>query len=71
MATNPIQKKTRNSFMLGMLVMFILMGIVVAVLAYMIVTLKEAENDRLARQKNAYIVSETISSGNSVDSSML
>lgn len=71
MATNPIQKKTRNSFMLGMLVMFILMGIVVAVLAYMIVTFKEAENDRLARQKNAYIVSETISSGNSVDSSML
>ena len=71
MATNPIQKKTRNSFMRGMLVMFILMGIVVAVLAYMIVTLKEAENDRLARQKNAYIVSETISSGNSVDSSML
>lgn len=71
MATNPIQKKTRNSFMLGMLVMFILMGIVVAVLAYMIVTLKQAENDRLARQKNAYIVSETISSGNSVDSSML
>lgn len=71
MATNPIQKKTRNSFMLGMLVMFILMGIVVAVLAYMIVTLKQAENDRLARQKNAYIVSESISSGNSVDSSML
>lgn len=71
MATNPIQKKTRNSFMLGMLVMFILMGMVVAVLAYMIVTLKQAENDRLARQKNAYIVSETISSGNSVDSSML
>ncbi len=71
MATNPIQKKTRNSFMLGMLVMFILMGMVVAVLAYMIVTLKQAENDRLARQKNAYIVSESISSGNSVDSSML
>ena len=71
MATNPIQKKTRNSFMLGMLVMFILMVIVVAVLAYMIVTLKQAENDRLARQKNAYIVSESISSGNSVDSSML
>ena len=71
MATNPIQKKTRNSFMLGMLVMFILMGMVVAVLAYMIVTLKQAENDRLARQKNAYVVSESISSGNSVDSSML
>lgn len=71
MAINPIQKKTRNSFILGMLLMFILMGVIVAVLAYMIVNLKQEENNRLAAQKTAYIVSSDVGSGNNLDSSTL
>lgn len=71
MATNPIQKKARNSFILGMLLMFILMGVVVAVLTYMIINLKQAENDRLAKLKTAYVLNSSVASGNTLDSSML
>ena len=71
MARNPMQKKTRNSFILGMLVMFIVMGLIVAVLAYMIINLKQAENERLAKQKTVYVLSTPVASGNNVDASML
>lgn len=71
MATNPIQKKTRNSFLLGMLVMFIIMGLVVALLAYMLLNMKKAENERLAKQKSVYVLSSAVSSGNSIDAGNL
>ena len=32
MATNPMQRKARNSFLLGMLVMLLISGIVIALL---------------------------------------
>ena len=32
MATNPMQRKARNSFLLGMLVMLLITGIVIAIL---------------------------------------
>ena len=32
MATNPMQRKARNSFLLGMLVMLLILGIVIALL---------------------------------------
>ncbi len=71
MATNPIQKKTRNSFLLGMLVMFIIMGLVVALLAYMLLNMKKAENERLAKQKTVYVLGSAVSSGNSIDAGNL
>ena len=39
MAKNPMQKKTRNSFIFGALMMFVIMGLVSAVLAYMLIQL--------------------------------
>ena len=71
MATNPIQKKTRNSFLLGMIIMFIIMGLVVALLAYMLLNMKKAENERLAKQKTVYVLGSAVSSGNSIDAGNL
>lgn len=71
MAKNPMQKKTRNSFIFGALMMFIIMGLVSAVLAYMLIQLKSAENDRVAKQKSVFVMTSSVASGNAVDSSML
>lgn len=71
MATNPIQKKTRNSFLLGMLVMFVIMGIVVAGLAYIILNMKKAESERLAKLKSVYVLKTAVTSGNVIDVGML
>lgn len=71
MAKNPMQKKTRNSFIFGALMMFVIMGLVSAVLAYMLIQLKSAENDRVAKQKSVFVMTSSVASGNAVDSSML
>lgn len=71
MAKNPMQKKTRNSFIFGALMMFVIMGLVSAVLAYMLVQLKSAENNRVAKQKSVFVMTSSVASGNAVDSSML
>ncbi len=71
MAKNPMQKKTRNSFIFGALMMFVIMGLVSAVLAYMLIQLKSAENNRVAKQKSVFVMTSSVASGNAVDSSML
>lgn len=71
MAKNPMQKKTRNSFIFGALMMFVIMGLVSAVLAYMLIQLKSEENNRVAKQKSVFVMISSVASGNAVDSSML
>lgn len=71
MAKNPMQKKTRNSFIFGALMMFVIMGLVSAVLAYMLIQLKSTENDRVANQKSVFVLTSSVASGNTVDSTML
>lgn len=71
MAKNPMQKKTRNSFIFGALMMFVIMGLVSAVLAYMLIQLKSEENNRVAKQKSVFVMTSSVASGNAVDSSML
>ena len=51
--------------------MFVIMGLVSAVLAYMLIQLKSAENDRVAKQKSVFVMTSSVASGNAVDSSML
>ena len=43
MATNPMQGKARNSFLLGMLVMLIITGIIIAILFIQLTNIKKAE----------------------------
>lgn len=43
MATNPMQRKARNSFILGVLVTFVIMAMIVALLLVQLKKMKEAE----------------------------
>lgn len=71
MATNPMQKKARNSFILGILVAVIVMGLVVAFLLMQLMNLKEAENERVSRLVTVYALNSNIKSGDTIDISRL
>ena len=52
MATNPMQRKARNSFLLGMLVMLLISGIIIALLFMQLMnkTKKEKESQNVKRK---------------------
>lgn len=67
---NPMQKKSRRSFLLGILVAVIIMGIVVAILLMQIMKMQEAEQERLDSLVVAYALKQDVKSGDVVDSTM-
>lgn len=71
MATNPMQKKARNSFILGILVTVVVMGLIVALLLMQLMKLKDEEAERQARLVSVYALNTDVKSGDTVDASML
>lgn len=71
MATNPMQKKARSSFILGILVTVVVMGLIVALLLMQLMKLKEAEEERIARLVSVYALNIDVKSGDTIDVSML
>ena len=63
MAVNPMQRKARQSFLLGMVVMLVIAAIVVAILFMQIMKLKDAESATAAASKKVYVVKSDIKSG--------
>ena len=49
MATNPMQRKARNSFILGMLVMLVICGVIIAFLFIQITNLNK-KNKKINKQ---------------------
>ena len=68
MATNPMQRKARNSFLLGMLVMLLISGAVIAFLVLRLVSISNEEKKQEAAQKNVYILKGDIKAGQVIDS---
>ncbi|MGN1326987.1 MAG: hypothetical protein ACI4VQ_02725 [Clostridia bacterium] len=71
MATNPMQKKARNSFILGILVTVVVMGLIVALLLVQLMKIKEEEEERQARLVSVYALNTDVKSGDTIDISML
>ena len=67
---NPMQKKSRRSFLLGILVAVLIMGIVVAILLMQIMRMQQAEEERLNSLVSAYVLTQDVKSGDAVDASM-
>lgn len=68
---NPMQREARNSFILGILVAVVIMGIVVALLLVQLMQLKQAENERMASLVRVYILNQDVKSGETITSTML
>ena len=66
MATNPMQRRARNSFLVGFLVALIIMAVIVIGLLYKIQGLNEDFEKLKALQKQVYIASDYLQSGTEI-----
>lgn len=71
MATNPMQKKARSSFILGVLITFLIMAVIVGLLLYQLKKMKDEEDARKAQQVIAYALNTDVKSGDSIDANKL
>lgn len=66
MTANPMQRKARNSFLLGILVTVLIMGLIVALLLWQIIKMKDQENERIQNSKQVYALKSDVKSGDTV-----
>ena len=66
MAVNPMQRKARQSFLLGMLVMLVIAAIVVALLFMQIMNMKKSEEATAAASKTVYVLNVDKKSGETI-----
>lgn len=63
MAMNPMQRRARNSFLIGFLVALIIMALVVLLLLQRIKSINEEKEALLERQKKVYVAAQDLESG--------
>lgn len=71
MATNPMQRKARNSFLLGMLLMLVISGIIIALLFMQLINKNKKEQEELKASVKAYVLNQDVSSGQIITTDML
>lgn len=71
MATNPMQRKARNSFLLGMLLMLLISGIIIAFLFIQLMNKNKEEQEELKASVKAYVLNQNVSSGQVITTDML
>ena len=71
MATNPMQRKARNSFLLGMVVMLLITGVIIGFLFMQLMNKNKKEQEELKASFNAYVLNQDVSSGQVITTDML
>ena len=71
MATNPMQRKARNSFLLGVLVALVIGGAVIALLILQLKNYKEKESQEQANSVKVWVLSQDVISGQVITTDML
>ena len=70
MATNPMQRRSRNSFLLGMLVMLLIAGVIAGVTVYMLVTEMTKLKKNQDKTETVYALSTSVKSGEIITDDM-
>ena len=70
MATNPMQRKSRNSFLLGMLLTLVITGLVIALLLMQLKNYREEEATRNANSYEIKVLAQDVESGEVITSDM-
>lgn len=68
-AINPMQRKARNSFLLGMLIMLIISAVIIGFLFMMLV--KEKKQDKEEVKQSVYVLTMDVESGETIDETMV
>lgn len=71
MAMNPMQRKARNSFLLGMLTMLVIAAIIIAILFMQILGMKKQEQQTATASKEVYVLTRDVKSGEPISTSDL
>lgn len=71
MATNPMQRKARNSILLGIVIGLLIGAVVIVLLFLQITKLQKEMKDTKAATKTAYVLKQDVKSGDKINSSML
>ncbi len=71
MATNPMQRRARNSFLLGMLVMLLISGVIIALLFMMLMNQNKKDKEELQASVQAFALKQDVSSGQVITTDML
>ena len=60
MASNPMQRKARNSFLLGMVVMLLITGVIIGFLFMQLMNKNKKEKEELKARVNAYVYNRDV-----------
>ena len=71
MATNPMQRRSRNSFLLGMLVMLLIAGIIIGFLVFLLIKEREQKQEQELVETQAYVLNTSVTSGQIITADML
>ena len=66
MAKNPMQRKARNSFILGMFIALIITGSIIGLLVFKLININKENKEKEQGLKNAYVLVTDIKSGDSI-----
>ena len=66
MAKNPMQRKARNSFILGMFITLIITGSIIGLLVFKLININKENKEKEQGLKNAYVLVTDIKSGDSI-----
>ena len=66
MAKNPMQRKSRNSFILGMFITLIITGSIIGLLVFKLININKENKEKEQGLKNAYVLVTDIKSGDSI-----
>ncbi len=69
MASNPMQKKSRNSFLLGMLLMLIIAAVAMAAMFFLLKKDEKKQEEQAAAQTYVYRLNTSVKSGEEITSS--
>lgn len=66
MAKNPMQRKARNSFILGMFATLVITGVIIAFLVIKLANINNENKEKKQELKNAYVLTTDIKSGDNI-----
>ena len=71
MATNPMQRKARNSFLFGMLITLLITGTIIALLAMQLIQRIQEDRQEQASSLNVYVLTQDVKSGQVITPDMM
>ena len=71
MATNPMQRRSRNSFLLGMFVMLLIASLIIGLLVFLLIKEKKENKEQEKVETEVYILNQDVTSGQIITSNML